>query len=110
MSLVRQAWSAVPNLWERVWMGSTERDRVALVLWTREGVREVRYQELIDGAEGFARRLHAEGIEPGDRCVLVAENQLHWCTAVPRDLAAGGGGGAARSVVVGGAARAVDRG
>ncbi len=56
-------------------------DRPAVEMFSRTGIKTYRYRDLHGLAERVAALLAAQGIRPGDRCALLADNDVRWCAA-----------------------------
>ena len=56
--------------------------RIAVEVQRRDSVESVSYAELARLAAQARARLAAKGLAPGDRCVLLAENDARWCSAL----------------------------
>ncbi len=56
-------------------------DRIAVELVHRESVETVTYGELLAQAEAAARFLSSREIREGDRCAILADNDIAWCAA-----------------------------
>ena len=56
-------------------------DRTAVEVQRRDTVESVSYCELSRMAAQARARLAAKGLGPGDRCVILAENDARWCAA-----------------------------
>lgn len=56
-------------------------DLTAVEVQRKDGLEVVRYGELHAMAESIARWLRQQGIGPGDRCAILADNDAHWCAA-----------------------------
>jgi long-chain acyl-CoA synthetase len=54
---------------------------IAVELVHREGIEKVTYGELQKQAEAAARFLSLQEIQAGDRCAILADNDIAWCTA-----------------------------
>src|SRR6266849_6597764 len=54
---------------------------IAVQLVHRESVETVTYGELQKKAEAAARFLSSRKIQPGDRCAILADNDIAWCVA-----------------------------
>src|SRR6266849_11217624 len=54
---------------------------IAVQLVHRESVETVTYGELQKKAEAAARFLSSRKIQPGDRCAILADNDIAWCAA-----------------------------
>src|ERR1041385_4108598 len=70
------------NFYER-FEATAERfaNHIAVELVHREGVEKVTYGELQNQAEAAARFLSSREIQAGDRCVILADNDIAWCAA-----------------------------
>ena len=70
------------NFWE-VFAATAARagDRTAIEVQRNEILERVGYSQLAARAEGVARWLGDAGIEPGDRCGILADNDAAWCAA-----------------------------
>jgi long-chain acyl-CoA synthetase len=55
--------------------------RVAVERVRRDGLETFTYGELLNQAEAAARFLHSRGTEAGDRCAILADNDIPWCAA-----------------------------
>jgi long-chain acyl-CoA synthetase len=55
--------------------------RTAVEVQRRDSLESWSYERLRSFAETMAARLAAEGVGPGDRCALLAENDASWCAA-----------------------------
>jgi len=53
--------------------------RTAIEVQRREGVEAITFEELAHMAAQARARLAAKGLKPGDRCVILAENDGRWC-------------------------------
>jgi long-chain acyl-CoA synthetase len=56
-------------------------DRTAVEVQRRDTVESVSFAELSRMAVQARARLAAKGLGPGDRCVILAENDARWCAA-----------------------------
>jgi long-chain acyl-CoA synthetase len=56
-------------------------DRTAVEQVRREGIESVTYGELQKQAEATAGFLIARDIQPGDRCAILADNDIAWCAS-----------------------------
>ncbi len=56
-------------------------DRTAVEVQRREAVDRYTYAELQRMALAAGGWLASHGVEPGDRCALLADNDAHWCGA-----------------------------
>jgi long-chain acyl-CoA synthetase len=76
---MRENWN---NFYER-FAAAAERfaDHIAVQMVRREGVATVTYGELQKKADATARFLSLQGIQAGDRCAILADNDDAWCTA-----------------------------
>jgi long-chain acyl-CoA synthetase len=54
---------------------------VAVEVQRRDALETFTYSQLLEMAEAAAARLAAQGVSPGDRCVLLADNDAQWCAA-----------------------------
>jgi long-chain acyl-CoA synthetase len=54
---------------------------VAVEIQRRETIDRISYERLREMAERTAAWLAVIGIEPGDRCAILADNDAHWCAA-----------------------------
>ena len=61
----------------------------AIEMLHREGVDTVTWGELREWAERTAAWLVSQGVAPGDRCAVLAENSARWCAAFWGVLRAG---------------------
>ena len=64
--------------------------RPAVQVQRREGLDSFTYAELRHRAEQAAGWLAARGLEPGDSCAILADNDAHWCAAYLGILRLGG--------------------
>lgn len=55
--------------------------RPAIEVQRRDGLEQVRYDELHSWSERVAAWLALIGVEPQDRCAILADNDAHWCAA-----------------------------
>ncbi|HKO04030.1 MAG TPA: AMP-binding protein [Candidatus Acidoferrales bacterium] len=55
--------------------------RTAVEVQRRDTVEAVPYQQLARMAEQARARFASKGLGPGDRCVILAENDARWCAA-----------------------------
>ncbi len=62
----------------------------AIVVDAREGERRISYGDLLDAMASHAERLRAGGLQPGDRCGLLASQGSGFVEAALGILAAGG--------------------
>ena len=62
---------------------------VAVEALHRDGIETVTYGEVQKQAVAAARFLEAHGIQPGDRCAILADNDIAWSTAYLGILRAG---------------------
>ncbi|HMD30401.1 MAG TPA: AMP-binding protein, partial [Candidatus Acidoferrales bacterium] len=53
--------------------------RTAVEVQRRESVEAITFEQLARMAGQARARLAAKGLAPGDRCVLLAENDARWC-------------------------------
>src|ERR1700693_718620 len=53
----------------------------AVEIQRREGLETFTYTQIHSLALGAAAALAARGVEPGDRCAILADNDAHWCAA-----------------------------
>lgn len=53
--------------------------RVAIELQHRDGVEKITYGELRQQAEAAVRFLVSRGVQPGDKCAILADNDIAWC-------------------------------
>lgn len=76
---MQQVWN---NFYER-FAATAQRfgERIAAELIHREGVETVTYGGLQRQAEAAARFLSLQEIQAGDRCAILADNDIAWCTA-----------------------------
>jgi len=56
-------------------------ERTAIDVQRRDRLDSTTYRELEARAGRIAAELAAGGIDPGDRCCILAENDAHWCAA-----------------------------
>ena len=56
--------------------------RTAVEVQRRDSVESVSYGDLARMAAQTRARLAAKGLAPGDRCVILAENDARWCAAL----------------------------
>jgi long-chain acyl-CoA synthetase len=56
-------------------------DRVAVEVQRKDGLDRYTYSELHSLALERAGRLTLAGVQPGDRCAILAHNDAHWCAA-----------------------------
>ena len=56
-------------------------ERTAVEVQRRDGLEIWTYGRLRDRTEELAGLLSSRGIQPGDRCALLAENDAQWCAA-----------------------------
>jgi long-chain acyl-CoA synthetase len=63
--------------------------RVAVEVQRKDGLDRFSYHDLHALALDRAARLDAAGIQPGDRCAILAHNDAHWCAAYLAILARG---------------------
>ena len=56
--------------------------RTAVEVQRRNSVESVTYSQLARMAAGARARLAVRGLGPGDRCVILAENDARWCAAL----------------------------
>lgn len=56
-------------------------NRVAVEVLRRAGLETITYGELERRAQAASRLLHSRGIQPGDRCAILGENDIAWCAA-----------------------------
>jgi long-chain acyl-CoA synthetase len=54
-------------------------ERVAIELQHRDGVERITYGELRQQAEAAVRFLVSRGVQPGDKCAILADNDIAWC-------------------------------
>lgn len=54
---------------------------IAAELVRRERIDTITYEELQKQAEAAARFLSSRQIQPGDRCAILADNDIAWCAA-----------------------------
>jgi len=72
--------SSVNDVYERFDAASrTHADRVAVEVQRRDGVDRFTYDTLRGMAEAAGEFLTAHGISAGDRCALLADNDVRWC-------------------------------
>jgi long-chain acyl-CoA synthetase len=55
--------------------------RVAVEVMRRDGVETITYGELERRARAASSLLHSRGIQPGDGCAILGENEIAWCAA-----------------------------
>ena len=70
------------NFWE-VFAAAARRfpDNIAVEVQRKDHLERVSYRQLLEMAEAVARWLRAQGIETGDRCAILADNDARWCGA-----------------------------
>ena len=56
-------------------------DRPGIAIFSRTGLDTYPYSDLIAMAERVARLLAGLGIRAGDRCAILADNDVKWCSA-----------------------------
>ncbi|MCX6544786.1 MAG: AMP-binding protein [Acidobacteria bacterium] len=56
-------------------------DRPAIEIFGRAGIDTYRYADVLALSGRVARRLAAGGIGSGDRCAILADNDVRWCSA-----------------------------
>ena len=56
-------------------------DRVAVEIQRTDVLERWTYRELHDAALAYAASLLDAGVEPGDRCAILADNDARWCAA-----------------------------
>ncbi|MCX6539345.1 MAG: AMP-binding protein [Acidobacteria bacterium] len=56
-------------------------DRPAVAIFSRTGIDTYRYADLRALTGRVAQLLAAQGIRPGDRCAILADNDVRWCSA-----------------------------
>jgi len=54
-------------------------DRVAAEVCRRDGTEQITYRELADLATRAAGILAGLGVQPRDRCAILADNDIRWC-------------------------------
>ena len=54
-------------------------DRPAVEVQRRDRIETVTYSQLDSMAGRIAVWLQRQGVQPGDRCAILAENDAHWC-------------------------------
>ena len=64
-------------------------DRVAVEVQRKDGLDRFTYRDLHALVLNRAARLKAAGVQPGDRCAILAHNDAHWCAAYLGILARG---------------------
>ena len=64
--------------------------RVAIEVQRPDRVDRFTYQQLHDLAVAHGLWLAANGVQPGDRCAILAHNDAHWCAVYLGILRAGG--------------------
>jgi long-chain acyl-CoA synthetase len=64
-------------------------DRVAVEVQRKDGLDRFTYRDLHALALDRAAWLHSSGLQPGDRCAILAHNDAHWCAAYLAILARG---------------------
>jgi len=64
-------------------------ERVAVEVQRKDGLDRFTYRDLHALVLNRAARLQALGIQPGDRCAILAHNDAHWCAAYLAILARG---------------------
>ncbi len=64
-------------------------DRVAVEVQRKDGLDRFTYRDLHALVLNRAARLAAAGVQPGDRCAILAHNDAHWCAAYLAILARG---------------------
>jgi long-chain acyl-CoA synthetase len=64
-------------------------DRMAVEVQRKDGLDRFTYRDLHALVLNRAARLKAAGVEPGDRCAILAHNDAHWCAAYLAILARG---------------------
>jgi acyl-CoA synthetase (AMP-forming)/AMP-acid ligase II len=64
-------------------------DRIAVEVQRKDALDRFTYTELHRLALDRLRWLHDAGIQPGDRCAILAHNDAHWCAAYLAILKAG---------------------
>ncbi|MGE0813717.1 MAG: AMP-binding protein [Vicinamibacterales bacterium] len=70
----------MPNFWQTFDDAATRfGGNVAVEIQRASGLEQVTYRELKAWAEGIAARLAADGVVPGDRCAILADNDARWC-------------------------------
>ena len=72
-----QRWN---NFYER--FGATAdrfANRIAIELQHRDGVERIKYGELRRQAEAAVRFLGSRKVQPGDKCAILADNDIAWC-------------------------------
>jgi long-chain acyl-CoA synthetase len=56
-------------------------DRVAVEIQRTNGLERWTYHELHDAALAYATSLVDAGVQPGDRCAILGDNDARWCAA-----------------------------
>ncbi len=64
-------------------------DRVAVEVQRKDGLDRFTYRDLHALVLNRAAGLKAAGVQPGDRCAILAHNDAHWCAAYLAILARG---------------------
>lgn len=54
-------------------------ERVAIELLRRDGVERITYGELRKQAEAAVKFLVCRDVQPGDKCAILADNDIAWC-------------------------------